>query len=924
MPELSWPLFGTEVRYLTIGDSVTSIPIGAFQDCGNLTSVTIGAGVTAIHFHVFRNTGLTSVTIPNNVTTIGWDVFQGSSNLRNLVVADGTSTLNLRNSTGSSSSGNGPFTELSIDTMHMGRNTSRQTDAGNNAPNLSWALFGTGVRYLTIGNSVTSVPNNAFRDCSELSSVTIGTGETIIENSAFQGVTSLKKIVIADGLNTLGLRGTGSNPGNGPFTVLQIDTVHMGRNTNRVNTIGEVNPILADWALFGIGVKHLTIGSSVTSIPSRAFMNCSDLISIFSHTPTPPTAQNNTFTNIHPNACLYVLPSSINTYTNAVGWSSISCVQLLSGFYTITFNSQDGNAVNPQTIEHGGKITEPTAPTRTGHTFGGWYKENTCVNAWDFATDVVTENITLYAKWAINYYTVTFNSQGGSHINPQTIEHGGKITEPTAPTRTTYTFGGWYKENICVNAWNFVTDVVTENITLYAKWTINYYTVTFNSQSGSAINPQTIEHGGKVTQPSNPALANHAFDGWYKEITCVNAWNFATDVVTESITLYAKWSVDLSIMEELIASLQAQILALQNDTMQLHFDTLRLYNQILGLMSDTTNLNSEILGLKNDIFECSETVLALRNDTVQLHADTLRLYEQVLALQNGTIALNTTITELMNDVSECGITVLALQSDTAKLHTDTLRLYNQVSALKSDTAYLRNLLALCEDDNKQIIYIEKLYDSVGKLYQLLTACGSQNNTLFATNQALHDSIGGLHQLFTACGNQNNTLLATNQALHDSIGGLHQQLASCDNQNNTLLATNQALNDTINKLNLFIIELVEINEDLWDTIVWLRQLLAECNNNATNIVETGRAPSLRMYPNPVTNELHIVIPPDLPANTVVELFDMNGRRVFSQRIPAETGRAPSLHGTIFTIDMSPFHPGNYILRIGNRAAKIVKQ
>jgi len=68
-------------------------------------------------------------------------------------------------------------------------------------------------------------------------------------------------------------------------------------------------------------------------------------------------------------------------------------------------------------------------------------------------------------------YTVTFDSQGGSAVGSQTVAHGGKVTEPTAPTRTGYTFGGWYKESGCTTAWNFATDTVTSDVTLYAKWT---------------------------------------------------------------------------------------------------------------------------------------------------------------------------------------------------------------------------------------------------------------------------------------------------------------------------------------------------------------------------------------------------------------------------------------------------------------------
>jgi len=145
--------------------------------------------------------------------------------------------------------------------------------------------------------------------------------------------------------------------------------------------------------------------------------------------------------------------------------------------YTVTFDSQGGSAVDPQMVEHGDLITEPPDPTRTGYTFGGWYKEAGCTNAWDFATDTVTATVTLYAKWTFNigiiisYYTITFDSQGGSVVSSQMVEYGEKVTEPPDPTRTGYTFGGWYTESGCTNAWDFATDTVTSGMTLYAKWT---------------------------------------------------------------------------------------------------------------------------------------------------------------------------------------------------------------------------------------------------------------------------------------------------------------------------------------------------------------------------------------------------------------------------------------------------------------------
>ena len=67
--------------------------------------------------------------------------------------------------------------------------------------------------------------------------------------------------------------------------------------------------------------------------------------------------------------------------------------------YIVEFDSNDGTPVNPQTVDAGGKVTEPTAPTRTGYTFGGWYKDRTFETAWVFDTDTVNAPTILYAKW---------------------------------------------------------------------------------------------------------------------------------------------------------------------------------------------------------------------------------------------------------------------------------------------------------------------------------------------------------------------------------------------------------------------------------------------------------------------------------------------------------------------------------------------
>ncbi|WP_420490749.1 InlB B-repeat-containing protein, partial [Neobacillus drentensis] len=96
------------------------------------------------------------------------------------------------------------------------------------------------------------------------------------------------------------------------------------------------------------------------------------------------------------------------------------------------------------TAEYNAKITAPESPTKIGYTFGGWYKDAAFTTEWDFENDTVSAiNITLYAKWIINRYTVTFDSQGGSDVTGIHANYHSKITAPTPPIKVGYTFGGW-------------------------------------------------------------------------------------------------------------------------------------------------------------------------------------------------------------------------------------------------------------------------------------------------------------------------------------------------------------------------------------------------------------------------------------------------------------------------------------------------
>ena len=211
--------------------------------------------------------------------------------------------------------------------------------------------------------------------------------------------------------------------------------------------------------------------------------------------------------------------------------------------YTVTFNSYGGTPVPPaQEVEYGLTATKPDDPTLKGHTFAFWYlgEDEENATAYDFDTPV-TGDITLTAKWNINKYTVTFNSYGGTPVPPaQEVEYGLTATEPAAPEKTGYTFDGWYLGD---EKYDF-SDAVEQNITLYANWEKNIYTVTYTDgvDGEEVFADQTYRVPFEDTTPAfkgNPTRDGYVFDGWKPAFS---------DTVTGNVTYVAQWTArtDLS------------------------------------------------------------------------------------------------------------------------------------------------------------------------------------------------------------------------------------------------------------------------------------------------------------------------------------------------------------------------------------------
>lgn len=210
--------------------------------------------------------------------------------------------------------------------------------------------------------------------------------------------------------------------------------------------------------------------------------------------------------------------------------------------YNVMFESHGGSSVATlEDINHGEQVPQPDDPTREGYQFDGWYLDETLTQKWDFNAQVVTKDTTLHAKWLLNSYDIHFDSNGGTTIPSIVANHGMPIPKPIDPIRVGYIFDGWYQNKDLTTRWNFDQDYPISEMTLYAKWNVKTYPVTFETHGGSVVANTTVSHGEKVSQPNDPTRDGYRFAGWYEDEDLVVLWDFEMNPVNEALTLHVKW-----------------------------------------------------------------------------------------------------------------------------------------------------------------------------------------------------------------------------------------------------------------------------------------------------------------------------------------------------------------------------------------------
>ena len=215
--------------------------------------------------------------------------------------------------------------------------------------------------------------------------------------------------------------------------------------------------------------------------------------------------------------------------------------------FTVTFDPDNGESATTVNVKYNETAALPTAPTKTGFVFAGWFYTEGGVEKEFTAATPVTDNITAKAKWTTALYTVIFKNGADEHHKIENIPYDTTVTLPTAPTAPAgQTFVGWfYTEGGAEKEFTAATKV-TSDLTVTAKWDGIKYTVTFDPDNGEAATViSDIAYNATVTLPTAPTKTGFMFAGWfYTEGGTEKEFTAATPV-TDNITVKAKWTTAL-------------------------------------------------------------------------------------------------------------------------------------------------------------------------------------------------------------------------------------------------------------------------------------------------------------------------------------------------------------------------------------------
>jgi uncharacterized repeat protein (TIGR02543 family) len=206
--------------------------------------------------------------------------------------------------------------------------------------------------------------------------------------------------------------------------------------------------------------------------------------------------------------------------------------------YDIIFETGDDYPFEQYAVDYGTVIAPPVSP-KTGFDFLGWFLDTAFTAEWDFET-AVTGNLTFYAHYELSVYIVTFNTDGGTAIAELFMNYNQIVVSPRQPVKAGHIFNGWFLDTDFQTPCEFPVRV-TAGMTIYARFDIIVYMVSFNTNGGTEIEGFDFNWGTIVPRPDeDPTRDGYEFAGWYLNVELTYKWQFDR-TVNGNFTLFAKW-----------------------------------------------------------------------------------------------------------------------------------------------------------------------------------------------------------------------------------------------------------------------------------------------------------------------------------------------------------------------------------------------
>ena len=431
---------------------VTKIGEDAFQDNTTITSVTIPASVTEIGSNAFA--GCTNLTIVNyagdwsNLTIQSGNpaVEDAAKDAANEQLFDFEFILNNTAVVVTNYKCKGTAADVTIPSRYKGK----PVTAINNA-----AFPNSAVTSVTIPDSITSIPDAAFVNCSKLTNISIPNSVTYIGFSAFSSCTSLKSITLPSSLSTIGNSAFAGCPSS-------MTVTYPGSKTQWDDNItkGSNNDVLEN-NLICAKLEATFTADGTTLAPAQTI----DRGEKFTK-PAEPSKENHTFAGWYNGDEKFDFDADTTKAPNVLNLVAKWDINK----YTVKFVSDHGSFAD-QTIEHGEtiKTDKLIIPTVEGFTFDGWYTDDN--TEFDF-TQPIKSNTTVYAKWTAKDYEVSFITEHGDAPTSQNVKYNGTATDPGKLSAEGYTFIGWYTDATYSTKFDFNTQI-TSDTKVYAKWEKN-------------------------------------------------------------------------------------------------------------------------------------------------------------------------------------------------------------------------------------------------------------------------------------------------------------------------------------------------------------------------------------------------------------------------------------------------------------------